>query len=541
MMTCGESLETAVAKGGTQLCVCTGGSATTLPAVCTPSASLPTAPMDACARPLRVSPELGVYAEKHRVFNIIQTMLEKLLVDRPEDTIQYLIDHLKMDNDDVPRILILGPPASGKSTLAKLLSQQLKATHLSRQEFLESAKPLAEEVADAECEDEGQEIPSALWAKLIAERLSEADCIKRGWILEGFPQTRDQALKMQMAGIAPTHVVVLDAPDTVLIERNLGKRVDPIDGDIYHVSFDWPRDPDVQERLTVPDGISEEETGKRLLDYHRNVPGVLDAYKKSNKIINADQPCLDVFSQAVTFVQSRHRSVAPHTPRILLYGPPGSGRSLQAALLAQRYGIVDVCSGQVLKEAVADETKLGELIAPYIERRQPVPDNIVLKVLAQHLSKLESATNGWVLHGFPLDLDQAGLLEDSGFVPNRVFFLDIPDEVAMERLSQRMTDPVTGERYHTIYRPAPTLEVQARLQRNPRDSLESLEQDFEYYHANVQLVEEFYDGVIHINADQDPNTIFEYIESCVINPLPRAGPKDTSSYIYTEDAEPNDY
>lgn len=500
-----------------------------------------TGPMDVCARPLQVPPELGVYAEQHRVFDIIQTMLEKLLMDRPEDTIQYLIDHLKRDSDEVPRIFVLGPPASGKRTLAKLLAHQLKATHLRRQDFLENdTSPLAAEAADYI--DDGQDIPTALWAKLVAERLSKVDCIKRGWVIEGFPQTREQALRIQMAGIAPVHVVALDAPDTVLIERNLGKRIDPFDEEVYHTSFDWPADPDVQERLVVPKGTSEEETGKRLFDYHRNIPGVLEAYKKNHKVINADQPFMDVYSQVLTFVQSRHRSVAPHTPRILLYGPPGSGKSLQAALLAQKYNIVNIGCGKVLRQEVADETKLGELIRPYIERRQQVPDNIVVKVLTQHLSKLEAATRGWVLHRYPLDVEQAGLLTDSGFVPNRVFFLNIPDEVALERLTQRMTDPVTGERYHTVYKPAPSLEVQARLQQNPRNSLDAIQEKLDAYHANFQLLEEFYDGVIHINADQDPNTIFEYIESCIIHPLPKAGPKEAHPPIpHTTEGEPEEY
>ncbi|XP_078502298.1 adenylate kinase 8 isoform X2 [Lissotriton helveticus] len=474
--------------------------------------------MDVCARPLRVPPELGVYAEQHRVFDIIQTMLEKLLKDRPEDTIQYLIDHLKRDSDEVPRIFVLGPPASGKRTLAKLLAHQLKATHLRRQDFLESdTSPLAAEAADYI--DDG-----------------------KGWVIEGFPQTREQALRIQMAGIAPVHVVVLDAPDTVLIERNLGKRIDPFDDEVYHTSFDWPADPDVQERLVVPKGTSEKETGKRLLEYHRSIPGVLEAYKKNHKVVNADQPFMDVYSQVLTFVQSRHRSVAPHTPRILLYGPPGSGTSLQAALLAQKYNIVNISCGKVLKQEVANETKLGQLIRPYIERRQQVPDSVVVRVLTKHLSKLEAATRGWVLHRYPLDVEQAGLLTDSGFVPNRVFFLNIPDEVALERLTQRMTDPVTGERYHTVYKPAPSLEVQARLQQNPLNSLDAIQEKLDVYHANFQLVEEFYDGVIHINADQDPNTIFEYIESCIIHPLPKAGPKEASPPIpHTTEGEPEEY
>ncbi|KAM4697107.1 adenylate kinase 8 [Rhinophrynus dorsalis] len=484
--------------------------------------------MDATAKPLRIPPEMAVYAEEQKVFGIIQKMLEKLLVDRPEDTIQYLIDHLSNDNDEVPRIFILGPPASGKHTMAKLLCTRLNATHLTLENLLSNDISLLAKEA-LSYKDEGQEIPSELWAKLIQERLSKVDCTKRGWILAGFPQTREQALMLQMRGIAPDHVVVLEAPDIVLIERNMGKRIDCTSGEVYHTTFDWPDDPLVQKNLVEPEGISEEETGKKLLEYHRNMPGILRTYIKMYKKINADQPCMDVFSQVLTFVLSKPRSLAPYTPRILLCGPPGSGKNFQATMLAHKYGIVNICCGQVLKEAVAGETRLGELIQPYIESAQQVPDNLVLKVLNEHLCSLDSATHGWVLHGFPRDTDQAALLRDGGFVPNRVFFLDIPDVVAIERLSLCMTDPVSGERFHSIYKPVPRPEVHERLQQNPQNSEEKVQARLDMYHANIEELEEFYQDVIHVNSDQDPYTVFEFIESCIVKPLPKSIPEDSTS------------
>ncbi|XP_030062195.1 adenylate kinase 8 isoform X1 [Microcaecilia unicolor] len=476
--------------------------------------------MDATARPLRIPPEMGVYAEKQKVFELIQKMLERLLIDRPEDPIEYLIDHLKNNNDEVPRIILLGPLVSGKRTLAKMLCKQLNCMHLTLENLLSNDSSLLVDEAHR-YKNKDQEIPSALWAKVIQERLSKVECIKKGWVIEAYPKTRHQALMLQMTGIIPEHVVILDAPDSVLLERNPGKRIDPTNGERYHTAFHWPTDPEVQQRLVVPEGATEEEAGKRLLDYHRNLPEILNTYSKIFKMINVDQPCIDAFAQVLTFVQSRHRNLAPHTPRILLQGPPGSGKSLQAELVAQKYNIVNIGCGQKLKEAVADKTKLGELIRPYIENEQQVPDSIVIKILTEHLSKLDSSTRGWVLHGFPRDVEQANMLNNLGFVPNRVFFLDIPDDIVFERLGLRMTDPVTGERYHGMYKPASSLKVQLRLKQNPKHSEKKLQLLLDIYHANVQDLENFYEGFIHINADQDPHTVFELIESYTIKPLPK--------------------
>ncbi|XP_068771107.1 adenylate kinase 8 isoform X2 [Struthio camelus] len=474
--------------------------------------------MDAPARP--PPPPMGAYAEERGLFQLLQNMLEGLLIHKPDEPIQYMINHLKQNNDDAPRICILGPPASGKTTIAMWLCKHLDAIRISQETLLFEEILVLTKEAKA-YKERKQKIPSALWANLIQERLSNVDCIKQGWILEGFPENQEQAWMLQSSGIIPRHVVVLYAPDTVLIERNIGKRLDPFTEEVYHTTFDWPSDPLVQQRLVKPEDISEQEMSKKLLEYHRNFPGVFQTYQKFLKSINADQPCMDVLSQALTYVQTRHRSAAPFTPRILFCGPPGSGKSLQAALIAQKYSVVNICCGQLLKEAVADKTKLGELVKPYFDNGCPVPDNLVMKILAERLNTLDCVTNGWVLCDFPRDLEQGEQLQKARIIPNRVFFFSLPYESIMERLSQRRIDPVTGERYHTTFRPAPAPEIQARLKQNPKDKEESIEMRLETYYRNAKELEEFYEDAFYVNADQDPQVVFEFIESCIIKPLPR--------------------
>uniref|UniRef100_K7FK34 Uncharacterized protein n=1 Tax=Pelodiscus sinensis TaxID=13735 RepID=K7FK34_PELSI len=379
--------------------------------------------MDATSRPLRVPPEMGMYAEKHELFQLLQNMLEGLLIHKPDEPIQFMISHLKQDNDYVPRICILGPPASGKTTIAMWLCKQFNTPRIAQDTLLEETLELTKETVQKHFQMY-EKIPNALWANLIQERLSNVDCIKQGWILEGIPENRDQAWILQSSGIIPRHVglVVLYAPDMVLIERNLGKRIDPSTKEVYHTTFDWPSDLLVQQRLVEAEGISEQETAKHLLEYHRNFPRVFQIYQQILKSINADQPCADILSQVLTYVQTRCRSAAPFIPRILFCGPPGSGKSLQAALIAQKYGIVNICCGQLLKEAVADKTKLGELIKPYFDSGWPVPDNIVLKLLTDRINRLDCMTTGWVLHGSPRDLDQAVQMDRVGILPNRKDF-----------------------------------------------------------------------------------------------------------------------
>uniref|UniRef100_G1THQ2 Adenylate kinase 8 n=1 Tax=Oryctolagus cuniculus TaxID=9986 RepID=G1THQ2_RABIT len=346
----------------------------------------------------------------------------------------------------------------------------------------------------------------------LRAQLSASPVPHQGWVLDGLPESREQVLMMQTLGLAPRHVIVLNAPDMVLIERNLGKRIDPQTGEIYHTTFDWPPEPETQNRLVIPEGISELETARKLLEYHRNVIRILPSYPGILKAIT------------LTYVQTHHRSNAPFTPRVLLCGPLGSGKSLQAALLAQKYGLVNVCCGQLLKEAVADKSKHGEVIRPFFEKHMAVPDSIIMKILTQRLDRQDSVQRGWVLHGFPRDLDQAQMLDSLGYSPNRVFFLNVPLDSVMERLTLRRTDPVTGERYHLMHKPPPTLEIQERLLQNPRDSEERVKLKMDLFYRNAAELEQFYGQAVTVNGDQDPYTVFEYIESGIINPLPKKVP-----------------
>ena len=159
-----------------------------------------------------------------------------------------------------------------------------------------------------------------------------------------------------------------------------------------------------------------------------------------------------------------------------------------------------------------------------------VPDSIVLNVLKERLGQLDCVSRGWVLHGYPKTREQAEQLSYAGFVPNRyetvpcslsstiskgkntlrqiifcfeihqvkrwlslqikrgdswtnsvllmfrVFFLDVPNDSVMERLTLRATDPVTGERYHMLYNPPRSQEIKERLEIHPRDNEDQVKQ-----------------------------------------------------------------
>ncbi|TSV94910.1 Adenylate kinase 8 [Bagarius yarrelli] len=398
--------------------------------------------MDATVKPLRIPPEMSIYAEKHEIFDLIQ---------------------------------------------AKKLCEEIGAIHLTSSSILKEDTELTG--AAKQYTIRSQEIPRDLWIKLIEERLSKADCVRR-------------------------------AGDDVLTERSLGKRIDPVTGDVYHLTFMPPESAEVAQRLERPECLMTEEAKarerKKIQTYHREVQGLKETYRNCLKIINADQPHVDVFAEVLSYVLSRHRSDAPHTPRIILFGPPGCGKSLHASLFAQKYNLVDICCGELLKAVAADESSMGELIKPFLESGQRVPDGMVLQILTERLSRMDCTARGWVLHGFPRDVEQAERLQESNFLPSRVFFLEMSDDVALERLTLRSTDPVTGERYHSLHNPAPGEKVEGRLQCNPRDTEFEVCKRLKEYRSHAAALQAFYPQAVQVDADQQPHTVFECLESGMV-------------------------
>ncbi|XP_032434430.1 adenylate kinase 8 [Xiphophorus hellerii] len=452
--------------------------------------------MDETLKPLRIPPQISVYADKHNVSHLVESMVTSLVMEQPDDPISYLITFLQRLSLDNPRVLLLGPPAVGKHMLAKTLSNELRAVHLTSESLL---KGLSEEEDSAE-----------VLVQQLQQRLKETDCFHKGWVLVGIPQTRVQVLQLQRAGIIPEHVVMLDAPEEVLLQRNHGKLTDPVTGDVYHQLFVQPENDTIRRRLERGRGLSEEQLLAEVQRFRCEVTALKSAYQHVLKVFNADQPPADVYQQALTFVRTRRHF---RTPRIVLVGPSGSGKSHLARLLSEKYKLVDVSCGGLLRSVVSDGSALGAQIQLYMDVGRQVPDSLLMPVLEARLSRVDCSCRGWILHGFPCDMQQAKSLHESQYQPNRVFFLEASDDICMQRLSLRGTDPVSGERYHAVTQPAPSSEVQDRLRTAPYDGSGALTQRLRRFRLNYEGLQTMYPDALHLDADQDPHTVLESLES----------------------------
>ncbi len=125
---------------------------------------------------------------------------------------------------------------------------------------------------------------------------------------------------------------------------------------------------------------------------------------------------------------------------LLFLGAPGSGKGTQAQVLAEKLGIPHISTGDMLRQAIADQTELGNQAKGYMDRGELVPDELILDLIKERLSYAD-ASQGWILDGFPRNVPQAEFLDqllvEIGHQTQWVINLKVPDEVIIQRLLLR--------------------------------------------------------------------------------------------------------
>jgi len=142
--------------------------------------------------------------------------------------------------------------------------------------------------------------------------------------------------------------------------------------------------------------------------------------------------------------------------RLVLLGPPGSGKGTQAKFIQEQFGIPQISTGDILRKAVSDYTVLGDKASVYIQAGKLVPDDLMLDMVTERLSA-DDCTKGYILDGFPRTEPQAeGLetwLKGLGSQLDRVLYLNVPEEALIQRLAGRRTCSGCGTLYHLVFDP----------------------------------------------------------------------------------------
>jgi len=184
--------------------------------------------------------------------------------------------------------------------------------------------------------------------------------------------------------------------------------------------------------------------------------------------------------------------------RLIFIGPPGSGKGTQAKRLAARYQVPHISTGDMLREAIVDDTALGRQAAPIMASGALVPDDLMIGIIDDRLKKSD-AGRGFILDGFPRTTVQAEKLDGivgNGSDPLRVLQLLVPDDVLVKRTVLRRSCPDCGAIYHLESAPPKNDMVcdrdGAALIHRPDDNEEAVRKRLEAFHRQTLPVATYY-------------------------------------------------
>ena len=204
--------------------------------------------------------------------------------------------------------------------------------------------------------------------------------------------------------------------------------------------------------------------------------------------------------------------------RIILMGPPGGGKGTQAKRIQERYGMVQLSTGDMLRAAVAAGTAVGKQAKAVMDAGKLVSDEILVAMIAERISQPDCA-NGFILDGFPRTTPQAEaldkLLADKGMTLDKVVEVAVPDERLIERITGRFTCAKCGEGYHDKFKQPKKPGVcdvcgSTDFARRADDNAETVKARLKAYHAQTAPLLPYYEKkglLMVIDGDRDMDVV----------------------------------
>jgi len=288
-------------------------------------------------------------------------------------------------------IALFGPPGAGKGTQAKMLLKKYDLTYIStgdmlRREISENTKLGLQAKSVIE---KGGLVSDDIIVQLIEKRIVE-NTNSNGILFDGFPRTTVQAyildglmLRLQTT---LTCMISLEVPREELVSRMLERA-----------------------KISGRSDDTESVIKYRMQEYDNKTKPVADFYRAKGKYtpITGTGKIKDIFSSISEVIQQTLRKTWIN---VVLYGSPGSGKGSQGLKLAEKYNLVYISTGKMLRKEVKDKTDIGIKVIPYMEKGEIVPDEIAVTMIERRIQDHPDA-KGFIFKGFPKTIAQAYILD----------------------------------------------------------------------------------------------------------------------------------
>ena len=193
---------------------------------------------------------------------------------------------------------------------------------------------------------------------------------------------------------------------------------------------------------------------------------------------------------------------------LIFLGAPGAGKGTQAEKVCEKLGIPTISTGNIIREALKNQTEMGLKAKSFIEAGKLVPDEVVIGIINDRLAE-DDCQNGFILDGFPRTIPQAEALDNMGVKIDKVIDIEVADEKIVQRMSGRRVCPDCGASYHTEYK-KPEKEgicnfCGAELVIRKDDSPEVVLDRLNVYHEQTEPLKDYYGkkGILKVVEGQE--------------------------------------
>ena len=181
--------------------------------------------------------------------------------------------------------------------------------------------------------------------------------------------------------------------------------------------------------------------------------------------------------------------------KLILLGAPGAGKGTQAEKICAKLSIPAISTGNIIREAIKEQTEMGKKAKAFVDDGKLVPDDVVIGIIKDRLAA-DDCKNGFVLDGFPRTIPQAEALDRMGVTIDRVISIEVPDEKIAARMSGRRVCASCGASYHVAYKKPKTEGIcdacGAALVQRKDDAPETVLDRLKVYHAQTEPLKDYY-------------------------------------------------
>ena len=207
---------------------------------------------------------------------------------------------------------------------------------------------------------------------------------------------------------------------------------------------------------------------------------------------------------------------------LILLGMPGAGKGTQAEFIQKDFGLANISTGAMMREVSRSDNELANRVQSYLSSGTLVPNEIIIEMLVERISK-DDCSNGFLLDGFPRNLEQGKALDNANISIDLVLYLSIQEEEIISRMSGRRVHSASGRSYHIVHNPPQNqgfddITGEELIQRED-DNPEVIKKRLSVYYSETEPLLEFYKNknlkFIEIDASKSVDEVTDSIRQSI--------------------------